>query len=119
MFNGFLQEGFRGHIIVFYDESETEFVGILAFDVGEFWWYPEPFLLEQLVLCVNPDYIGFEREAVKVLDEIAEEYNCVGICSGCMFQSNPNMVKNTYMKSGYNEMIPSFVKLRKRGKSEG
>lgn len=89
------------------------FVGILVFDVGHPWWSKKLFLIEELVLCVQPDYHGFAREAIAFLDELAEEFKADAIIAGCYFQKTPQVVINSYKKAGFTIDTSSCIKVVK------
>ena len=100
----------HGQVEKFYDNGE--FVGILVFDVGKLWWSDKDILLEQFVLSVT-NKAGFQREAIKRLNEIAKEFDVYAICSGCIYQDKPQMVMNGYYKDGFVEVAPTAIKILK------
>lgn len=102
----------RGQVIEF-DDKHGFFIGILLIDVGQLWWSQEAFLIEELVLCVQPSFHGFQRHAIKELNKLANEYHVKGICSGCLFQKNPQMVMNGYKKDGFDIDVPTAFKVVK------
>lgn len=87
------------------------FVGILVFDVGHPWWSKKLFLIEEFVLCVQPDYHGFAREAIAFLDVLAEEFKADAIIAGCYFQKTPQVVINSYKKAGFTIDTSSCIKV--------
>lgn len=101
----------RGQVVKFYDKDN--FVGILMFEVGTFWWSTGIFLNEMLVLCVDEHYKGFQREAVKQLEWLAKAYDVNAISAGCLFSNQPNMAVNGYRKDGYDVECPAVVKIRR------
>lgn len=102
----------NGQVCEFYDKDK-KFLGIMLFDVGQLWWSEEAFLIEQFVLCVQPDYHGFQRLAIQKLNALARQFNVKAICGGCLFQDNPQMVINGYRKDGFNIDSPSVFKVMK------
>lgn len=96
-------------VIIYYDK--TEFIGILAFDVGCMWWSDVLVLSETLVLCVSPIFKGFSRAAIATLEELACEYDVKAIVAGCIFQREPQLVANAYIKKGFTHTSPIFIKM--------
>ena len=90
--------------------EDNHMLGILVWGVCQFWWSKESFIYEDLVLVVDPEYKGFAREAIKLLEELAETNECKGILSGCILQDKPQMVLNSYRKFGFTEVIPNMFK---------
>lgn len=100
----------NGQVCEFYDKDKN-FLGIMLFDIGELWWSQEAFLLEQFVLCVSPTCHGFQRLAIKKLNQLAKQFKVKAICGGCLFQDNPQMVINGYRKDGFNIDSPTVFKV--------
>ena len=91
--------------------EDNHVIGVMVWGVTNFWWSQEPFLFEDLVLAVDPEYHGFAREAIKALEVLAKEKHCKGILSGCLLQERPQMVLNSYRKAGFTEVIPNMLKV--------
>lgn len=101
----------RGQIVMFYnDKDKRNLVGILIYDVVQFWWSREYFLSEVLVLNTDKSFHGFGRIAIEKMKELAGLYKCAGICSGCILEKNAPMVANMYKKAGFQIATSNFVK---------
>lgn len=98
----------NGEVIFFYDGNR--FIGIVIYDVVNYWWSDKRFLMEVMILCVEPKCAGFGRIGVSILEDLAKEYNCVAINSGCIVESNKSIVTNMYKKAGYSFDVPTFIK---------
>lgn len=99
-------------VTFFYDDNG--FVGILVCDVGNVWWSKKKFMIEELVLCVRPDYHGFAREAIAYLEQLAELWEVDAIIAGCYFQKTPQIVMNSYKKAGFAIDTSSCIKVVKK-----
>ena len=97
-----------GHVVKFYSKGDLQ--GILCFDVGTSWWTDKTILAEVLVLSMTGVY-GLQREAMKVMDDLAHEYNATLISSGCIFQKQPQIVTNGYLKAGFTTTCPTYAKV--------
>lgn len=102
----------EGQVVVFTDNGR--FMGILVFDVGEWWWSDARVLMENFVLSVT-EKPGFQREALKELNRLADEYDVDVIAAGSIFMNNSAMVMNGYKKDGFLMTTPTCVKIRKGG----
>lgn len=102
---------FHNHVVKFYEGNEL--IGIVAFDISTHWWTNKEILNEVIILCLSDTFKGFGRIAVDKLDEIAKQNKVDIICSGCMFQKEPQMVTNLYLKKGYELRLPTYVKFLK------
>lgn len=102
---------YKNNVAKFY--KNDEFIGIVAFDVSTHWWTDKKVLCELLVLCLSDSFKGFGRIAVDKLEALAKEHNAEIICSGCMFQKEPQIVTNLYLKKGYKLSLPNYVKFLK------
>ena len=99
-------------VTFFYDDKG--FVGILVCDVGNVWWSKKKFMIEELVLCVRPDYHGFARDAIACLEYLAELWEVDAIIAGCYFQKTPQIVMNSYKKAGFTIDTSSCIKVVKK-----
>ena len=96
-----------GKVVKFYQGDK--FCGVLIFDVDRGWWTPKVILSEVAVLsCLGVH--GLQREACKMLDQLAKKYHASLIASGCFFQRHPRMVSNCYKKFGYVDTYPTYAK---------
>jgi len=101
----------KGQAVLFYDDADKKhLVGLLIFDVVQYWWSYDFFLSEVLVLNTDKKFHGFGRIAIKKLEELADTYKCVGICSGCILEKNAPLVSNMYKKAGFQIATSNFVK---------
>ena len=98
----------RGQVQSFY--LGVNLIGILVFDVVQYWWSPRRFLYETMVLSVDKDFHGFGRIAVEQLEKLAKKYTCCAICSGCMVDHNVPVVRNLYKKFGFRIDTSNFIK---------
>lgn len=105
------------NIKVFRRKGTLELVGILCFNIDTPWWADENsrVVVENLVLCVDDTFKGFGRIAVKALDDIARKYRCTAIISGSYLTKETNMIRNMYLKQGYTQICPSFLKVFENG----
>ncbi|MBS5519645.1 MAG: hypothetical protein KHX13_04850 [Acidaminococcus intestini] len=100
----------RGQVVKF-RTPENGLIGILIYDIVNFWWSDEPFFSEVLVLKTDPTFTGgFGRMAIRQMERIAKDNKCVGICSGCILERNAPMVTNMYKKAGFQITTANFVK---------
>lgn len=100
--------------LIAFADSNNALVGILCYDVGSTWWAEGVILIEEFVLCVKPSFAGFSRYAIAALEQLAISHEADMIVSGCFFQERPQVVTNAYMKNGYTEVCPTYIKLRKK-----
>ncbi len=107
-----LSMSIQGRVVIF--EEDGEFMGILVFDVGKWWWSNATVLQEDFVLSVT-NKAGFQREAIKKLNELAEEYDVDCIAAGSIYMNKGAMVMNGYKKDGFIMTAPTCVKIRKGG----
>lgn len=101
----------NAQVTFFYDDKG--FVGILVCNVGNVWWSKKKFMIEELVLCVRPDYHGFARVAIAFLEYLAELWEVDAIIAGCYFQKTPQVVMNSYKKAGFTIDTSSCIKVMK------
>lgn len=106
------QKATNMQVTFFYDDKG--FVGILVCDVGNVWWSKKKFMIEELVLCVRPNYHGFAREAIAYLEQLAELWEVDAIIAGCYFQKTPQIVMNSYKKAGFTIDTSSCIKVVKK-----
>lgn len=99
-------------VTFFYDDKG--FVGILVCDVGNVWWSKKKFMIEELILCVRPNYHGFARGAIAYLEQLAELWEVDAIIAGCYFQKTPQIVMNSYKKAGFTIDTSSCIKVVKK-----
>ena len=98
----------QGKVVKFYQGDK--FCGVLIFDVDRGWWTPKVIVSEVAVLaCLGVH--GLQREACKMLDQLAKEYHASLIASGCFFQKYPKIVSNCYKKFGYVDTYPTYAKV--------
>ena len=98
-------------VVIFYDKGL--FIGITIFDVISEWWSNSKFLVEHLVLCVDPDYKGFARVAIDELERLGKEFGVEAIVAGCAFNKNSQLVTNSYKKKGFTIVCPNYIKMLK------
>ncbi|WP_196599036.1 hypothetical protein [Pectinatus frisingensis] len=99
----------EGQLRVWWDGSKI--IGLLAFDVGYTWWTSELLLSEQFVFCIDPEFKGFSRIAIRELDNLARIFNCKFIVAGNFFMDKPAIVSNAYKKGGFELTCPSYIKI--------
>lgn len=109
--NNLLSMSARGNVVIFTDAGSL--VGILMFEVGKLWWTSEDILIEEFILVVDEHYHGFQREAIKELERLAEEYDVSAIVAGSIYMDCPSLVMNAYKKAGFVETAPTCIKVRK------
>lgn len=104
-----LQKYKAGNLAVFAND-EGQYAGILACDVVELWWIEGPVLVEDLVVSIDTKYNGFGRFAVKLLEAIAQDNDCVMICSGSSMMQDSPLIRNMYKKQGFVVYGESYLK---------
>lgn len=102
----------NAQVSFFYDDNGL--VGILVCNVGNVWWSKKKFMIEELVLCVRPNYHGFARDAIARLEYLAELWEVDAIIAGCYFQKTPQVVMNSYKKAGFTIDTSSCIKVVKK-----
>jgi hypothetical protein len=95
-------------VVKFYEKGRLQ--GILCFDVGTSWWTDKTIISEVLILSMSGVH-GLQREAIKAMDTLAKEYGADLIASGCIFQKQPQIVTNGYLKAGFTTTCPTYVKV--------
>ena len=101
----------RMRVFCIEDDVKTEIIGILVFDVGEAWWTRSRILSEVFVFCVDPNFIGFGRIAIRELKALASIFNCDLIVAGNFFMDKPEVMTNSYRKGGFEISCPSYIKV--------
>ena len=91
--------------------GQGKIIGILVFDVGFAWWSKSLILSETFVFCVDPEFHGFGRVAVKELKALASVYHCEIIVAGNFFMEKPDVMTNTYKKGGFETICPTYIKV--------
>lgn len=107
-----------GIIRTWYD-SKDSLVGVLMFQIGQQWWSDAICVSEETVLCLNHEYAGIQREAMRELERIANAWGAKLIVSGNIISANQKLIENGYMKrGGYHHKSSSFLKVM-RGEDDG
>lgn len=98
-----------GTLGVFANER-GEYAGLLACNVVELWWIDGRVLVEDFVVSIDTKPNGFGRFAVQVLEDIAQDNECVMICSGSSMVQDTPMIRNMYKKHGFIVYGESYLK---------
>lgn len=102
---------FMDNTLAVFENTETnKLAGVIACTVGELWWIKGSILFEELVVSLEDKPTGFGSFAVELLKEIAEDNDCVMICSGSSMVQSSKVVQNMYKKHGFVVYGESYLK---------
>lgn len=90
-----------GFIRAWYEKDTDRLIGVLAFSVVIPFWTSERSIVENLCLCLDDNFHGFQRLADATLYEVAKYYNCKLIQTGTFLphKGDKQMVVNGYTKN--------------------
>lgn len=99
------------------DESLYEFVtdtghvvGLVCASVVQPWWTDKTLLEEVFVICLDPQFKGFGRVAMKFLKNKARQFGCSLMTTGNLLTDEPKKIENLYQKHGHcNFSYKNFV----------
>lgn len=103
----------QGLVKAWYDNSGL-LVGILLYGLGHTWWTLDVMVLEEMVLCLDDNFAGFQRLAIEELHNIAKENNSDVIIVGNLLSHHKTQVNNGYLKAGFKLGYDTLIKNMRR-----
>lgn len=109
IYNSLIDMSYTAGLWVF-ETNAGHVVGAVAISVEKPWYTQKTCLEEVFVLCLDPEFHGFGRVALKFLKNKARALGCGLLLTGDALSDDQRMIENLYQRHGHcNFTYKNFV----------